>query len=445
MKKIVFLIITTFLFADVVENSNINVLKALNIDSSFISNKKLQRAFKYYLRHKNKYFINSLENGFDIYPIIKFEIKKSNLPNELVSVVMAESLMNLNAISDKKAVGLWQFIPSTARLYGLRIDDYVDERKDPYKSTQAAIKYLDYLYSFFGKWYLAIMAYNAGEARVVEGVVRAKVDKLCAQMGKKCKNNLTIKKYRQIIKDYQHYGKAKFTPLYKLYKKLNYVKITLSDLLRFQKRLKRQYLPKETRDYILKVLAISFLFNNQKLMQFSQRQLLKAITKPTYIEVNVPPGTSLYYVSKLIGVKYSTLREHNLQLRYSFTPPYKYYINIPADKSVLFYAKFNPKNKRYIYIYKVKKGDTLREIAKKFDVKLKLLYAYNKLGKYLHIGEKIFIPMSTKFINYKVKSGDSLALIARKFGINYKKIMKVNSLNSTLIRVGEVLKIPQRF
>ena len=216
-------------------------------------------------------------------------------------------------------------------------------------------------------------------------------------------------------------------------------------MLRYQRHLKRQYLPKETRDYILKVLAISFLFNNQKLMQFSQKQLLKAITKPTYIQVKVPPGTSLYYVSKILGIKYSVLRNHNLQLRYAFTPPYPYYINIPANKSVLFYAKFNPKNKRYIYIYKVKKGDTLREIARRFDIKLKLLYAYNKLGKYLHIGQKLFIPMSTKFIDYKVKRGDSLALIARKFGISYKKIMRVNALNSTIIRVGEILKIPQRF
>jgi len=446
MKKIVyFILIVNFLFADIVQNSNINVLKALNIQSSFIENPKLKRAFRYYSKYKNKFFINALENGLNIYPIIKFEIQKSNLPKELVSVVMAESLMNINARSDKRAVGLWQFIPSTARLYGLRIDNYVDERRDPYKSTHAAIKYLDYLHNFFGKWYLAIMAYNAGQARIVEGVVRAKVDKLCLKLGRKCKNNPTIKKYREIIRRYQLYGKRDFTPLYELYKKLKNVHITLNDLLRYQKRLKRQYLPKETREYILKILAISFLFNNQKLMEFSQHQLLKAITKPTYISVKVPPGTSLYYVSKILGVKYSVLREHNMQLRYSFTPPYPYYINIPSNKSVLFYAKFNPKNKKYIYIYKVKKGDTLRKIAKRFDIKLKLLYAYNKLGKFLHIGEKIFIPMSHRFIIYHVKKGDTLSLIAKKFGVSYKKIMKINELDSYIIHIGQELRIPQRF
>ena len=446
MKKfVIFLIVFKILFADITENSNINVLKALNIKTDFINNKELKRAFKYYSRYKNRYFINSLENGFEIYPIIKFEIQKSNLPKELISVVMAESLMNIDARSDKRAVGLWQFIPSTAKIYGLKIDDYVDERRDPVKSTHAAIQYFNYLHSFFGKWYLAIMAYNAGEARVIEGVVRAKVDKLCKKLGKKCIYDTKIRKYRRIIWEYQHYGRRKFANLYWLYKKLKNVNITLNDLLRYQKGIKRQYLPKETRNYILKILAISFLFNNQKLMQFSQKQLLKAIKKPTYMSVKVPPGTSLYYISKILGMQYSVLREHNMQLKYSFTPPYNYYINIPASKSVLFYAKFNPKNKKYVYIYKVKKGDTLREIAKRFDIKLKLLYGYNKFGKYLHIGEKIFIPMSTRFITYKVKKGDSLRVIARKFGINYKKIMQVNALNSSFLRIGQVLKIPQRF
>ena len=445
MKKFLIFLIIIKLFADITENNNLNVLKALNIKSSFITNKKLKKAFKYYSNHKNIYFINSLENGMDIYPIIKFEIQKSNLPKELISVVMAESLMNVKAKSDKRAVGLWQFIPSTAKLYGLKIDDYVDERRDPVKSTKAAIKYLDKLHKFFGKWYLAIMAYNAGEARIIEGVVRVKVDKLCKKLGKKCRYDSNIKKYRKIIWEYQRFGRKKFANLYWLYEKLKNVNITLSDLLRYQRGLKRQYIPKETRNYILKILAISFLFNNQKLMQFSQKQLLKAITKPEYISVKVPPGTSLYYVSNILGMSYSNLRKHNMQLKYSFTPPYKYYINIPASKSVLFYSKFNPKSRKYVYIYKVKKGDTLNKIAKRFDINLNILYAYNKLGKFIYPGEKIFIPMSTKFITYRVKKGDSLRLIARKFGINYRKIMQINALSTSFIKIGQVLKIPQRF
>lgn len=445
MKKFILFFFINFLFANVVsENKDIKVLKSLDISPEFINNTKFKKTYRYYYKYKNKYIINSLENGLEIYPIIKSEIQKSKLPNELVSVVLAESYMNIKAKSDKKAIGLWQFIPATAKKYGLKIDDYVDERRDVYKSTFAAIEYLKYLHSFFGKWYLAIIAYNAGEARIIEGVVRAKVDKLCKKLDKKCYKDKTIKEYRKIIKNYQHYGRKQFIPLYKLYKKLNNVEVSLNDLLRFQPKLKRQYLPKETRKYILKVLSISFLFNQQDLEKYCKNQLLEAYNNIFYTSVNVPPGTSLYYVSKILNIDYKILRWHNLHLKYSFTPPYSYHIYIPANMINFFYTKFNPKNRKYIYVYNVKKGDTLNKIAKKFNVRLKLLFAYNKLGKYLHIGEKILIPMNTKFIKYKVKRGDTILAIAKKFGVNYKKIKQINSLNSDIIRIGQILKIPQK-
>jgi len=444
MKKFLILLFTTFLIANINYNKNVKVLESLGISSSFIENSNLKKTYRYYYKYRNKYIINSLENGLEIYPIIKTEIQKSKLPKELISVVLAESYMNIKAKSNKKAVGIWQFIPSTAKKYGLKIDDYVDERRDIYKSTRAAIEYLKYLYSFFGKWYLALMAYNAGEARIIEGVVRAKVDKLCKNLGRKCYKDKTIKEYRKIIRNYQHYGRRQFLPLYRLYKKLDYVKITLNDLMKYQKRLKRQYIPRETRKYILKILSISFLFNQQDLEKFAREQLIKAFNSTFYTKVDVPPGTSLYYVSKILDVNYKLLRWHNLHLKYSFTPPYNYYLYIPADKINYFYAKFNPKNRKYVYIYKVKKGDTLSKIAKKFDINLKLILAYNKVGKYLHIGQKLFIPMNIKFIKYKVKKGDSIRAIARKFGVSYKKIMKINDLETSLIKVGQILKIPQK-
>ena len=106
--------------------------------------------------------------------------------------------------------------------------------------------------------------------------------------------------------------------------------------------------------------------------------------------------------------------------------------------------KFDPKKRKYVYIYKVKKGDSLLKIAKKFDITVSMIKDYNKLGKYLHINQKIFIPLSYRFIKYKVKKGDSILKIARKFGVSYKKIIKFNNLNSSIIRIGQVLKIPQR-
>ncbi len=443
MKKILILIgIFNFLFANIFVNKDIQILHSLNIESNFINNPLLKEKYRYYKRYEKRYLVNALENGFEYIPILKSEIKSSYLPKEMFSVAMAESYLNTRARSDVSAVGLWQFMPATAKRFGLRINDYVDERMDAIKSTHAAIEYFKYLHNYLGKWYLAIMAYNAGPARIIEGVVRAKLDKLC-RLNPKLKYSSKMRKYREIVREYQLYGARYYYKLYNLYKKLKNVKIDLNNLMRYQKGLTRQYLPQQTRNYILKILSISFLFANMDLMNFTNKQLMKG--KSTFVRVYVPAGTSLYYVSRLLNIKYRILREYNTQLRYSFTPPYRYYIYIPANQYEYFKMAFNPQNRKYVYIYKVKKGDSLIKIAKRFDVKLKILTAYNSLGRFLHIGQKLFIPLNSKIINYRIKSGDSLWAVAKKFGISYKKIMAFNNLKGSFLRVGQLLKIPQRF
>jgi membrane-bound lytic murein transglycosylase D len=111
----------------------------------------------------------------------------------------------------------------------------------------------------------------------------------------------------------------------------------------------------------------------------------------------------------------------------------------------LAYFKLNFHPKKYFFVYRVKKGDTLLKIAKKFDTKVKLIKDFNKIGKFLHIGERLVIPLNSVFITYKVKKGDSLKKIAKKYGVNFVKIKKVNNLKSNIIRVGQILKIPQEF
>jgi len=449
MKKILFslAILFSLIRADIVNNSNLRVLESLDIDDRFFMDEDLQEMYKDFTQDKRKYFIGILQQGYDILPVIRKYIYKTNVPSALLAVAMAESYFILDAKSHKKAKGLWQFMPKTAERFGLKIDDYVDERLDPVKSTEAALEYLSYLHNYFGKWYLAIMAYNAGEARIIEGLVRAKVDKLCEEKGDKCKKDKEIKEYRKIIKAYQTKGRKEFPKLYKLYKKLSDVDVSLEDLLKFQEGLDRQYIPKETRRYIRKILAMSFMINDNDFLKYSNYYILNSGIKPNYVPVKVPGGTSLVYVAKLLDIDYDELRSHNWHIKNSFTPPYKYHIYIPYEKIAYFKENFKPQ--KFFFVYRVKSGDNLYTIARRFHTKVKYIKDYNKLGKYLRVGQKIVIPLNkkikfSKYMAYRVKKGDTLMSISKKFGVSYKEILKANNLKTSFLAIGQVIKIPKR-
>jgi membrane-bound lytic murein transglycosylase D len=384
-----------FLTTDI-SNAKLNVLHSLDINPSFINDKKTNQIFNLYLKKKKKFFLNVLKNGYTYIPLIRKEIKKANIPSSLIFVAMAESYFSTQAKSNKKAIGLWQFMPSTARKFGLKINEYVDERKDPIKSTISAIKYLSFLKKRTGAWYLAIMAYNCGEARVIEAITRAKIDKYC--IIHKCKNRY-IKTIRKYVKEYQKYGTKKFYLLKKAFiesNKLYPKKIKLEFLLRKQKKLKRQYLPKETREYIRKIIAMNLVLNSSEFIQYQNNYLLNSGTLSNLIKVKVPSGTSLKYISKLLDINYNFLRKNNLHLKYDFTPPNSdSYIYIPYNKIAEFKLTFN----KYIItkkiIYYVKKGDSLNKISKKFKINCKIIKKINHLKtSNIKIHQKLIIPVN---------------------------------------------------
>jgi membrane-bound lytic murein transglycosylase D len=151
MRKLIFILISVILYADIFTNKNVQILQSLGIEEGFINNKSLNHLYKIYSKNKKRYFLNILENGYDFLPLIREEITKSKIPKELISVAFAESYLKLDAKSDKRAIGLWQIMPVTAKRFGLKINEYIDERKDPVKATKAAVEYLKTLYDFFWK------------------------------------------------------------------------------------------------------------------------------------------------------------------------------------------------------------------------------------------------------------------------------------------------------
>ena len=129
---------------------------------------KVRGFIDYFTVRNRAYTLKAAQDAYYYFPIFEKYLKKYNLPQELKYLSIIESGLNPRAISRAGAAGLWQFVPSTGRIYKLHQDWYVDERLDPYAATEAACKYLKELYSYFNDWELALAAYNSGPGRVRE-------------------------------------------------------------------------------------------------------------------------------------------------------------------------------------------------------------------------------------------------------------------------------------
>jgi len=311
-------------------------------------------------------------------------------------MAMAESNFTPDAYSKSKASGMWQFMPYTAKKFGLKINKYMDERRDPIKSTIAAIKYLKYLHKIFGKWYLVALAYNCGEGRVLRAKRRAKTDNL---------------------------------------------EILLNP--------KKKYLPRESRTYIRKILMMQNMANSPDfILENNSAYLLNQGSAETFSKVFVRQGTSLSSVASSIGISLKGLKAYNPQLRYYFVPPKigKYHIYIPYNKQIAFKQNFNPKkSKGRFFAYRVKKGDSLHKIAKKYRISYRVLREFNHLkSNLLHVKQSLIIPsIRPPTISYIAKNGDTLGKISKKYKVAVNKIIRVNHKKSTTIKIGEKLVIPQ--
>lgn len=329
--------------------NQLQILSHLDIEDGFITDEHFLATKDEIKAMHSGTLIHSAADFYEFLPQIRKILHEQGLPEEFLYLAIVESGLKMHAASNAKAVGIWQFMPSTARELGLRIDAFVDERRDPFKSSVAAAQYLKGLKDEFGKWYLAILAYNCGNGKLAKAIKQAKSD-------------------------------------------------DLSVLLDPDKK----YLPLETRNFIRKILILAFEANNKDFLFSKEASFANYALSTEFSKVEVPSSVSLREFANKAKISYESLKRYNPHFRYDFTPPGNgYYLYIPEAMSASFSQTYEPKKLAKVDTkipntqeYRVKAGDTLYSIAKKFKIKIADIRALNKISKsHLSINQKLILPL----------------------------------------------------
>lgn len=379
-------------------NKQVQIVRSFDLPVAFLNDPELQKIIKEKRQeYRRRHFFESLDKAYLFIPMIKETMAASDIPNEFLFLAMAESNFSLKAYSRKKASGLWQFMPATGRLYGLQINDYVDERRDLVKSTEAAVKYLEKLHKKFGKWYLAALAYNCGEGRLNRAIKRAGTDDIAVLAASR-----------------------------------------------------PAYLPRESRRYIRKIIALTLLASDESFMINQEyTYMLNRANAYSIARVKVARGERLSRVAQLLHIPTKKLTALNRHLKYDFVPPTDkaYDIYIPYVKLSEFRQNYKalPMDSYYV-MHKVSPGDSLYKVGKQYHVSYTMIKDFNHLhSTTLRIGQKLIIPVAKpvglRNGKYVVKAGDSLIKIAKLFETSVASLKRRNHLESNVIRIGDRLSI----
>jgi membrane-bound lytic murein transglycosylase D len=354
--------------------------------------------------------------------MIRSKLRENGVPEDMVYLALIESGYSNSAVSRARATGMWQFMKGTAKLYGLRIDSWVDERRDPIRATDAAARHLADLRDRFGSMYLAAAAYNAGAGRVGRGLRR--------------------------IGDDEEEDENPDATFFRLYD--------------------TRFLRRETKDYVPKLIAAALIAKQPEKYGFERTTGVDALQ---FDSVLVKDATGLDVLARLADTTVTALRDLNPHFVRLVTPPRKQVmVRVPAGTGDLVtarYAALDPKDRVSFVEHTVSRGQTLGGIARSYRVTTRLITDANPgvSARRLRPGMRLIIPTSFvppvaepakrvrvpphraapgyATIRYRVRSGESLWVLAERYNTTIKELRSLNALSPReQLKAGQIIRVP---
>lgn len=418
-------------FSDSIINARINAITDSDMDITF--NDKVRSFIDYFSIRNRDYTRLMLARKNAYFPIFEEYLKKHNMPEALKYLTIVESGMNPKAKSHAGAMGLWQFMPSTGKMYKLNYDWYIDEKMDPYKSTEAACKFLKQLHNMFHDWELALAAYNCGPGNVRKAIKRSGYKKT-------------------------------FWEIY-------------------------NYLPRETRSYVPQFHAVNYLMRYAPEHNLFPEEKFYQISSDTII---INQYFNVKTLCNMTGICLPTMETLNPELKRNVVPDYKknYPLRVPKDymsiiqanlSDILDSAKVKGKEESTVKqswakgsgtegkektYYRVKSGDVLGKIAQRYGVSITALRSWNNIrsNNTIYVGQKLVVYKHPTYFKkttpktrtavaktsidvpkgkiYTVQPGDTLWEISKKYkDLSIEDIKRLNNLTHDKLKPGQKLRL----